>query len=98
MTNRPTRLPHEVQQLSVELGQTVQAGQLIAELSNHSASVCRWFTRLNVRRDGWNERLKKVGPSKLSSPMILPKSGPPVDQQFQIRHLSNTIDAGKPNV
>ncbi|MDM4015178.1 efflux RND transporter periplasmic adaptor subunit [Roseiconus lacunae] len=85
-------IAYEVQQLSVELGQTVQAGQLIAELSNHQHLYV--VGHAFKREAGWLERAAQEGrPVEIEFADDSAEVWPPVDQQFQIRHLSNTIDA-----
>ncbi|MEZ6088455.1 MAG: HlyD family efflux transporter periplasmic adaptor subunit [Pirellulaceae bacterium] len=85
-------IAYEVQGLKVELGQTVQAGQLIAELSNHRNlyAVGHAFKR----EAGWLEKAAQEGrPIEIEFADDSTEAWPPLDQEFQIRHLSNTIDA-----
>lgn len=85
-------IAYEVQQLSVELGQTVQAGQLIAELSNHQHLYV--VGHAFKREAGWLEQAAQEGrPVEIEFADDSAEVWPPVDQPFQIRHLSNTIDA-----
>jgi multidrug efflux pump subunit AcrA (membrane-fusion protein) len=84
-------LAFEVQELKVELGQQVQAGQTLALLSNHQALYIegRAFPQEaplvgRAAKEGWPlevECLEEAG-----------GSWPPLDQPFTIRHIANTID------
>lgn len=84
-------IAYEVQALAVELGQTVQAGQLIAELSNHRHLYV--VGHAFKREAGWLERAAQEGrPIEIEFADDSAEIWPPVEQQFQIRYLSNTID------
>lgn len=81
----------EVQELKVELGQQVQAGQTLCLLSNHQmlaieGRAFRDETPLLERsvKEGW---LVDVDFQEAAS-----GGWPPLEQTFQIRHLANTID------
>jgi multidrug efflux pump subunit AcrA (membrane-fusion protein) len=83
--------PFEVQELKVELGQQVPAGQTLALLADHRALVIegrafRQETPLVERaaREGWPVRVE-----------FLEEAGgdwPSAEQAFTIRHVANTID------
>jgi hypothetical protein len=82
---------YELQELSVELGQQVQAGQLLAKLANHGSLfiVGRAFKQeapfleLAVK----DQRAIEVEFAEDDS-----SHWSPLDQTFAIRHLSNSID------
>jgi membrane fusion protein, heavy metal efflux system len=91
---RPDALPalsFEVQELKVELGQQVQAGQTMGLLSNHQllyieGRAFRQETPLIERaaKEGWPvqvEFMEEAG-----------SNWPPLEQTFTIRHIGNTID------
>lgn len=83
---------YEVQQLTVELGQAVQAGQLIVELSNHQYLYV--VGHAFKREAGWLERAAQEGRLvEIEFADDAADMWPPVKQTFQIRHLSNSIDA-----
>lgn len=85
--------PHalEVQELRVELGQPVQAGQVLCLISNHEAlyiegRAFRTETAVIERaaREAWPVEVEF---------MEEPDSGwPALDRAFTIRHIANTID------
>jgi cobalt-zinc-cadmium efflux system membrane fusion protein len=84
-------LSFEVQELKVDLGQQVQAGQTLALLSNHQSLYIegrgfRQETPLveKAAKEGWPievEFMEEPG-----------ANWPPLKQEFVIRHLANTID------
>ncbi|MEO1527691.1 MAG: efflux RND transporter periplasmic adaptor subunit [Planctomycetota bacterium] len=82
---------YEVQSLAVELGQTVQAGQLIAGLANHQHLyiVGHAFKHESslLEQAAQNGREVQVDFSSEET-----DSWAPLEQSFQIRHLSNSID------
>src|SRR5262249_40228247 len=81
----------EVQELKVELGQQVQAGQTVCLLSNHQAlylegRAFRQETPLveQAAKEGWPiqvEFMEEAG-----------SGWPPLEEVFTVRHLANTID------
>lgn len=85
-------LVYELQELSVEMGQQVQAGQLLAKLSNHQSLyvVGHAFKReaSYLARAAAENRTVKIEFAEDNS-----VEWPPIEQSFQIRHLSNSIDA-----
>jgi multidrug efflux pump subunit AcrA (membrane-fusion protein) len=89
MDEKPQAL--EVQELRVELGQPVQAGQVLCLISNHEAlyiegRAFRTETAVIERaaREAWPVEVEF---------MEEPDSGwPPIDHAFTIRHIANTID------
>jgi multidrug efflux pump subunit AcrA (membrane-fusion protein) len=82
---------YEVHSLGVELGQTVQAGDLLANLANHQSLfvIGHAFKREAglLEQAAQNKVLLGLEFAEDSNEMW-----PAIDQQFQIRHLSNTID------
>ncbi len=82
---------YEVQDLSVELGQQVQAGQLLAQLSNHQSLyvVGHAFKREapfleQAAQERWPINIEFAEDAKVNWPQL--------EQTFTIRHLSNAID------
>ncbi len=81
----------EVQELNSELGQQVQAGQLLITLANHSSLYVEGhaFKREapyleKAAQNGWNISVEFAEDE--------PESWPELDQSFEIRYLSNSID------
>lgn len=87
-----TDIAYEVQSLGVELGQTVQAGEVLAKLANHQSLYIVGHTFLReaglIERAAQNKVAVQVDFAEDSI-----QQWPAIDQQFQIRHLANTIDA-----
>lgn len=98
---QPTSLPtttdssqefaYEVQELNAELGQQVQAGQLLSTLANHGALYIEGhaFKREApfleaAAQHGWSITVEFAEDN--------PHRWPAIDQTFEIRHLSNAID------
>ena len=82
---------YEVQELKVDLGTQVQAGQLLGVLSNHGLLYIVWhaFKREassleRAAREHWPIRVEFAEDDAASWPAL--------DQTFEIRHLSNTVD------
>ncbi|MEX1230222.1 MAG: hypothetical protein WEB58_08285 [Planctomycetaceae bacterium] len=82
---------YEVQELSVELGQQVQAGQLLSKLANHHSLYVEGHA---FKRDAPSlERAAQNGwEIKIEFAEDAPDEWPTLDQAFSIRHLANTID------
>jgi multidrug efflux pump subunit AcrA (membrane-fusion protein) len=87
----PNDIVYEVQDLKVDLGTQVQAGQLLGVLSNHGSlfiaghAFKREATPLERAAQGqWPIRVEFAEDD--------PTAWPSLDQSFEIRHLSNTID------
>lgn len=81
----------EVQELIVGLGQQVQAGQLLATLANHQELYIEGHAFRNeapylaqAAAQGWEIEIEFAEDA--------PDAWPPLDQKFEIRHLSNSID------
>lgn len=84
-------LAYEVQSLNAELGQQVQAGQLLSTLADHSALYIEGhaFKREapyleTAAQKGWQVTVEFAEDE--------PEHWPALMQQFQIRYLSNSID------
>ena len=82
---------YEVQELKVDLGQQVQAGQLLAMLSNHHSLYLEGhaFKREapyleQAAQSNWPIQVEFAEDDSLHWPSL--------DQTFQIRHLANAID------
>ncbi len=82
---------YELQSLGVELGQTVQAGDLLASLANHQSLfvIGHAFKREAglLEQAAQNRTELQIEFAEDSNELW-----PTIDQAFQIRHLSNTID------
>ena len=88
----PSDIVYEVQELKVDLGTQVQAGQLLGVLSNHATlyiaghAFKREATSLErAAQEQWPIRVDFAEDDAASWPAL--------DQTFEIRHLSNTIDS-----
>ena len=83
---------YEVQELNVEMGQQVQAGQLLAKLSNHQSLYV--VGHAFKREASLLENAAKEG-RPISIEFAEDDAGDWLEQPqtFQIRHLSNSIDA-----
>lgn len=81
----------EVQELHAELGQQVQAGQLLATLANHSALYIEGHAF--KRESPWLEQAAQHSwPLRIDFAEDNPDHWPALEQSFQIRYLSNAID------
>ncbi|MDA1049355.1 MAG: MchE protein [Planctomycetota bacterium] len=85
-------LVYEVQELKAELGQQVQAGQLLSVLSNHRLLYIEGHAFKQeapmleqAAQNGW--------PIDVEFAEDDSRHWPPLEQTFQIRHLANTIDS-----
>jgi cobalt-zinc-cadmium efflux system membrane fusion protein len=85
-------LAFEVQELNVELGQQVQAGQLLSTLANHHSLLIEGhaFKReasslARAAENGW--------PITCSFAEDDQTDWPPFDQTLEIRHLANSVDS-----
>lgn len=82
---------YEVQELRVELGTQVQAGQLLAVLSNHRLLYV--VGHAFKREAPWLERAaRNHWPVRVEFAADEPAGWPPLPEAFTIRHLANTID------
>jgi cobalt-zinc-cadmium efflux system membrane fusion protein len=86
-----TEFAYEVQELAVELGQQVQAGQLLANLSNHQSLyvVGHAFKR---EAPFLEEAAQHRRPIDIEFAEDVDRRWPQLEQAFEIRHLSNAID------
>ncbi|MCA9173805.1 MAG: HlyD family efflux transporter periplasmic adaptor subunit [Planctomycetales bacterium] len=83
---------YEMHDLEVELGQQVQAGQLLAMLANHSELYVEGHAF--KREAPWLERAAQQGwPVTIEFAEDDPLGWPTIDQRFEIRFLANTVDA-----
>ena len=89
--NRVEGLAYEVQELKVDLGQQVQAGQLLSVLSNHHSLYLEGHAFKQeapfleqAAQNGWPVQVEFAEDSR--------EHWPALDQSFQIRHLANSID------
>lgn len=82
----------EVQELSVELGQQVQAGQVLAQLSNHQSL---YVVGHAFKREA--QYLEQAAQQGRVVSIEFAEEGdqrwPDLQQSFTIRHLSNSIDS-----
>jgi len=82
---------YEVQSLAVELGQTVQAGELMVSLANHQSLYV--VGHAFKREAGLIEQAAQHNtPIGIEFAEDSAQFWPDLDQQFQVRHLANTID------
>ncbi|QDV47584.1 hypothetical protein Enr13x_74940 [Stieleria neptunia] len=84
-------IAYEVQELSVELGQQVQAGQLLANLSNHQMLyvVGHAFKREAAFLE---QAAQEKRPIEVEFAEDEGGRWPELNQTFNIRHLANSID------
>ncbi|WP_253156910.1 efflux RND transporter periplasmic adaptor subunit [Stieleria tagensis] len=87
----PDDVAYEIQELSVELGQQVQAGQLLVKLSNHQSLYV--VGHAFKREASFLEDAAKTGrPIEIEFADDQADDWSPLEQTFQIRHLANSID------
>jgi len=86
-----TELAYEVQELAAELGQQVQAGQLLSTLANHRSLYVEGHAFKhdapaleNAARSRWDIAVEFAEDDT--------KHWPALEQTFRIRHLANSID------
>ncbi len=84
-------LAYEVQELKVDLGQQVQAGQLLCYLANHHSLYIEGHAFKQdapfleqAAQNGWPVQVEFAEDDSSHWPTL--------DQKFEIRHLANTID------
>lgn len=89
--NREKVVAYEVQELKVDLGQQVQAGQLLSVLSNHHSLYIEGHAFKQeapyleqAAQNGWPIQVEFAEDDH--------EHWPALDQTFQIRHLANAID------
>ncbi|MFO0819248.1 MAG: efflux RND transporter periplasmic adaptor subunit [Pirellulales bacterium] len=83
---------YEVQELRVDLGAQVQAGQLLGVLSDHRALFVKGHA---FKREApqLEQAAQRGWPVQIEFAEDDPAGWPVLNQKFQIRHLANTIDA-----
>lgn len=88
---RPGAPAYEVQELKVELGQQVQAGQTLCLLSNHQSLYIKGHAF--KREAPWLERAAQHGwPVRVEFAEDDAAGWPALDTTFAIRHLANSVD------
>ncbi|MCH7686707.1 MAG: MchE protein [Planctomycetes bacterium] len=85
-------LVYEVQELKVDLGQQVQAGQLLSVLSNHRLLYIEGHA-FKQEAPMLEHAARNAWPIKVEFAEDDSQHWPPLEQTFQIRHLANTIDS-----
>ena len=90
--NAANEIAYEMHSLRVQLGQTVQAGDLLANLANHQSLYV--VGHAFKREAGLIEQAaQNKAPLRIEFAEDSFELWPAIEQEFQIRHLSNTIDA-----
>ena len=85
-------LAYEFQELKVELGEQVQAGQTLCHLSSHQSLAIEGPRIPRRNYAAWNKASKKGGPSKSIFRKTPAPTGRPSSRRFTIRYIANTID------
>ncbi len=85
-------LVYEVQELKVDLGQQVQAGQLLSILSNHRALYIEGHA-FKQEAPSLEQAAQNGWPIQVEFAEDDSRHWPSLEQTFQIRHLANTIDS-----
>ncbi len=85
-------LVYEVQELKVDLGQQVQAGQLLSVLSNHRSLYIEGHA-FKQEAPMLEHAAQNAWPIEVEFAEDDNRHWPPLEQVFQIRHLANTIDS-----
>ncbi|MBD3675745.1 MAG: efflux RND transporter periplasmic adaptor subunit [Planctomycetaceae bacterium] len=82
---------YEVQELNAELGQQVQAGQLLATLANHGSLYIEGHA---FKREAsyLEQTASNSWPIRVEFAEDDAGNWPSLNQEFEIRHLSNSID------
>ncbi len=89
--NRAERMAYEVQELKVELGQQVQAGQLLSILSNHHSLYIEGHA-FKQEASFLEQAATQGWPIQVEFAEDDQQRWPSLEQTFQIRHLANSID------
>ncbi len=89
--NHVEGLTYEVQDLKVDLGQQVQAGQLLSVLSNHHSLYLEGHA-FKQEAPFLEKAAQNAWPVQVEFAEDDHKHWPALDQSFQIRHLANSID------
>jgi membrane fusion protein, heavy metal efflux system len=82
---------YEVQELKVDLGTQVQAGQLLGVLSNHGRLYIAGHA-FKREASSLERAAQEHWPIRVEFAEDDAASWPPLDQTYEIRHLSNTVD------
>ncbi|MFN0195367.1 MAG: efflux RND transporter periplasmic adaptor subunit [Planctomycetaceae bacterium] len=82
---------YEVQELKVDLGQQVQAGQLLSMLANHSSLYIEGHA-FKQEAPSLAQAAQNRWPIQVEFAEDDRKSWPALDQKIEIRHLANSID------
>jgi multidrug efflux pump subunit AcrA (membrane-fusion protein) len=87
----PQSLAYEMQELKVDLGTQVQAGQLLSVLANHQAL---YVTGHAFKREApYLEKAAEQGwPIRIEFAEDDAAHWPALDQKFEIRHLANSVE------
>lgn len=88
----PQELAYEVQELTVDLGTQVQAGQLLGVLSNHATLFIAGHA-FKREASSLERAAEEHWPLRVEFTEDDAAAWPPLDQTFEIRHLANTVDA-----
>jgi multidrug efflux pump subunit AcrA (membrane-fusion protein) len=88
----PQDLAYEVQELTVDLGTQVQAGQLLGVLSNHATLFIAGHA-FKREASSLERAAEEHWPLRVEFTEDDAAAWPPLDQTFEIRHLANTVDA-----
>ncbi|MCH8045462.1 MAG: MchE protein [Planctomycetes bacterium] len=88
---RGEAIVYEVQELKVDLGQQVQAGQLLSVLSNHRSLYIEGHA-FKQEAPMLERAARNAWPIEVEFAEDDSRHWPPLEQTFEIRHLANTID------
>ncbi|MEK6247895.1 MAG: hypothetical protein N2C12_06925, partial [Planctomycetales bacterium] len=89
---RGKEVVYEVQELKVDLGQQVQAGQLLSILSNHRSLYIEGHA-FKQEAPMLEHAAQNSWPIEVEFAEDDSQHWPSIEQTFHIRHLANTIDA-----
>ena len=89
--DRKEGLAYEVQELKVDLGQQVQAGQLLCLLANHHSLFLEGHA-FKQEAPFLEQAATKAWPINVEFVEDDSQHWPSLDQTFEIRHLANSID------
>ena len=89
--DQPKPLAYEIQELKVDLGTQVQAGQLLGILANHHLLYVEGHA---FKREApyLEQAAQQSWPIEIEFAEDDPVSWPTLSQTFQIRHLANSVD------
>ena len=91
LPSEPQDVVFEIQDLKVDLGTQVQAGQLLGVLSNHGSLYVAGHA-FKREASAIERAAQSRWPIRVEFAEDDPTSWPPLAQAFEIRHLANTID------